>query len=117
MNIQYKNNTVKKQCTDRKKAKKDFGEYADDVLGKINLIEEMTSFKDLLSLSSLRCHSLSGKSKNYWAIDVKGKKCSLRIILAPLDENGNIIQPDADFPNKCTSLNIILIEEVSNHYE
>lgn len=117
MNIQYKNDTVKKQCTDLKKAKKYFGEYADDVLGRINIIEEMTSFKDLLGLPFLHCHSLSGKRKNYWAIDVKGRKCSLRIILAPLDENGNIIQLDADFSNKCTSLNIILIEEVSNHYE
>lgn len=117
MNIQYKNNKVEKQCTDYKKAKKDFGEYAYDVLGKINLIEEMNSFKDLLNFPSLHCHSLNGKYKNYWAIDVKGRKCSLRIILAPLDENGNIVKPDFDFSNKCVSLNIILIEEVNNHYE
>lgn len=117
MKIQYKNDKVKKQCTDIKKAKKDFSEYAENILATINMIEQMPSFKDLLLYPPAHCHPLKGESEAYWTIDVKGRKCSLRMILAPLDENGNIVLPDANFTTNCISLNIILIKEVSNHYE
>lgn len=117
MDIQYKSNKVKKQCTDLKSAKKDFTEYAEKVLATINMIEQMTSFKDLLLYPPAHCHKLEGKNEIYWAIDVNGRKCSLRIILAPLDEVGNIVIPDSNFATNCISLNIILIKEVSNHYE
>lgn len=117
MDIKYKNKTLEKQCTDLRKAKKNFGNFGEDVIQKITLIESMTSFKDILNYPSLHCHQLKGTLKNYWAIDVKGRKCSLRMIIAPLDEDGKIVIADDDFHNKCKSLSIILIEEVSDHYE
>ena len=53
----------------------------------------------------------------FWGLDVKGRKTSWRIIVAPLDDNDNIIIPGPDFRSECKSITIIRIEEVSNHYE
>lgn len=117
MNIKYKNKTVQKQCTELRRAKKDFGIFGEDVIAKINLIEEMASFHDIINYPTLHCHQLNGKLKNFWSIDVKGRKCSLRMILAPLDDDEKMVEADANFASTCKSLNIILIEEVNNHYE
>lgn len=117
MDIVYKNKTVEKQCTNLKKAKKEFGNYGEDVIGKINLIESMPVFRDVMNYIPFHCHQLSGQQKNFWAIDVKGRKCSLRIIIVPLNEDRQIVIADDDFANTCKSLSIVLIEEVSNHYE
>lgn len=117
MNIKYKNKALERQCTDLKKAKMEFGKMGEDVIAKINIIECANSFMDLVNLQSLRCHGLHGHLNDYWAIDVKGKENKLRIILAPLDENGQIVVADNDFFKICKTLKIVLIKEVSGHYE
>lgn len=94
--------------------------YADDLLAKINFIEHAESFNDIMSYIPFHCHQLEKQKKDYsgfWGLDVKGRKSSWRIIVAPLDENDNIIIPGPDFKNECKKIKIVRIEEVSNHYE
>ena len=117
MDILYKNKTIEKQCTDLKEAKKLYGCYGENILGRINLLVAMKSFQDVCNYPGLNCHLLSGKLNGYWSIDVKGRKCSLRIILCPLNGDGEKVKIDDDFANECKLINIIFIEEVSNHYE
>jgi len=117
MDIIYRSKNVEKQCRDLKKAQKDFASFGEKIIAKINLIESMESFSDIMNYSPFHCHKLSGKLKDYWSIYVNGRKCSLRMIIAPVDDNGQIVASDYDFANTCKLLNIVLIEEVSNHYE
>jgi len=117
MNIKYKDSKTKKKCTDRKQATKDLGKYGDELIAKINLIDSMVNFSDVLNYPSFHAHKLEGDKKNYWSLDVKGRKCSWRIIVAPLDEEENIVVPNNEFFKVCQALKVILIEEVSKHYE
>lgn len=117
MKIIYKNNKVEKQCNNLKEAKKSFGRYGEDVIACKNLLESMGSFSDVMNYPPLHCHKLKGEMKNMWGIDVKSRKCSLRIVIAPLDEKGKKVLADSNFAITCKELKVVLIEEVGNHYE
>jgi len=117
LEIIYKDKHVEKICTNLKEAKKVLSGFATDLIAKINLIESVTSFNDIRSYLPFRCHQLQGNRNMYWALDIKGRKCSWRLIIAPLDANHNIITAGPDFFKECIKIKIILVEEVSNHYE
>ena len=120
MDVRYKSAELDEFCHDRKKAAKKMAGFADDLLAKITFIEEAVSFNDIMAYPPFHCHQLGNKKKDltgFWGLDVKGRKTSWRIIVAPLDDNDNIIIPGPDFKSVCKSITIIRIEEVSNHYE
>ena len=117
MKIMYKNKDTERICTDLKYANKKMNTYGRDLLGKINLIKNMLSFEEVMVYSPFHCHRLQGGLKDFWSLDVKGRKCQWRIIVAPVDEDGNIVKANDRFNNISKTLNIILIEEVSKHYE
>ena len=120
MEVRYKDSDLEEFCHNRKKASKKLAGYADDLLAKINFIEQADSFKDIMNYQPFHCHQLGKKKKDYeglWSLDLKGRKTSWRIIVAPLDEEENILLPKDDFHSICSTIKIIRIEEVSNHYE
>lgn len=120
LDVIYKDDELKEFCHNKKKAARKLAGFADDLLAKINLIEEADSFNDIMSYLPFHCHQLGKKQKdytNFWGLDVKGRKTAWRIIVAPLDHNERIIVPDADFCKICKTIKIIRIEEVSKHYE
>lgn len=119
MKIKYKNKEVEQICTDIKKAKKLFDDQITPkkLMAKINYIQSANSFNDIRQYSPFNCHNLSKDRKYYWALDINGRKSSYRLIVAPLDENDNIITTSSTFLSDCKNIKIILIEEVSNHYE
>ncbi len=120
MEVKYKDEDLEKFCHDYKKASKKLAGFANDLLAKMNFIEQANSFKDIRNYSPFNCHQLGKKKKDYeglWSLDLKGRKTSWRIIVAPLDENENIFIPKDDFYSICDTIKIIRIEEVSNHYE
>lgn len=117
MKIKYKNKNVEKKCTKIKDAKKNFQEFGIDVLAKINIIAQMANFYDIMNYKPFNCHKLNGRFKDYWALDVKGRKSPWRFIVAPIDENEDIVKSDDGFYKTAKSLKVILIEEVSKHYE
>lgn len=117
MEIIYKDKKTEKICTNLKEAKKELAGFATDLLAKINFIERATSFSDIRAYVPFHCHQLHGDKNKYWALDIKGRKCSWRLIIAPLDADHNIITAGADFSKECVQIKIILVEEVSNHYE
>ena len=117
MEIKYKSKKVEGQCTNLKIARKEFQEFGKDVLGKINIIKSASNFYDVMKYSPFNCDALKGNLKNYWALDVKGRKSPWRFIVAPIDENDDIINLSEEFCAQAKTLEVILIEEVSKHYE
>ena len=117
MEIIYKDKKTEKICTNLKAAKKELSAYATDLMAKINFIEGAVSFNDIRSYIPFHCHPLQGDMEDYWSLDIKGRKCSWRLIAAPLDAEQNIIKAGADFSKECVQIKIILVEGVSNHYE
>lgn len=112
MDIVYKDNEVREQCTNLRRAKKDFSDkVAKKIMMKINYIESAPSLSDIKSYPPLRFHSLTGRLKGLYAMDINGKNDQYRFIVC-FDEYSD----DQVFA-KPQSIKIIQIMEVSKHYE
>ena len=119
MKIIYKNKKVEQQCTSVKVATKLFGgnnALATSLMARINAIEQAVVIKDIIMMPTFRFHQLRGDLKGFFAIDVKTKRDSWRIILQPLDENENAFEP-CNIDEISTVVTIVEVREVSAHYE
>ena len=119
MKITYANRKTEKQCTSMKEALKLFGgnkKLATSLLARIEYIENAKAIKDIIVIPPFRFHNLKGKWDGYFAIDVKNVNDKWRIILRPLDKNGNIFRPCNIDEIASVAVNIE-IKEVSPHYE
>ena len=122
MELVYKNDKVKMQCTSVKAAKKLFGGnalLATSLLARVNALENAKIIKDIIAMPNFHFHSLKNKGRKnlegYYAIDVKTRKDAWRIILRPLDEKE---QPyDISIDQIAKIVEIVEITEVSKHYE
>ena len=122
MELVYKNDKVKMQCTSVKAAKKLFGGnalLATSLLARVNALENAKIIKDIIAMPNFHFHLLKNKGRKnlegYYAIDVKTRKDAWRIILRPLDEKE---QPyDISIDQIAEIVEIVEITEVSKHYE
>ncbi|NLX75723.1 MAG: hypothetical protein GXZ13_07885 [Synergistaceae bacterium] len=112
MQIEYKNKKLKNLCTNIKVAKKELPNVeAEKLLKAIGLIEAAYSLHDVISYSPFHFHNLKGDRKGEYAIDINGRRSSYRLIIKPIDED----VPDIFASAK--SIEIIMVWEVSKHYE
>lgn len=112
MQVQYTNKTVEKQCTSLKQAKKDFSDkIAKKLLKLVNFIESADNLASVTAFPTYHFHALKGKRKGQYALDIDGRRSSYRLIVGFCDYNPKTVFSDA------ASIEIIQIEEVSNHYE
>ena len=119
LNIEYKNEKVKEQCTSVKAAKKLFGGDAaltTSLQAKINALKNADTLRDIIVQPRFHFHGLQGDRAGYFAIDVKTRKEPWRIILQPLDDNKQPYNP-CNIDEISGSVRIVEIEEVSKHYE
>ena len=123
MKIEYASTKVEAQCTSLKEARKHFGGdngLAVSLMSRINSINSAETIKDIVLLPPLHFHALKNKDgKNldgYFAIDVKSRREPWRIILQPLDDNGEPFVP-CNIDEIASSVKIVEILEVSKHYE
>ncbi len=123
MKIEYASTKVEAQCTSLKEARKLFGgdnALAVSLQARINSINQADTIKDIVMLPPLHFHALKNKDgKNldgYFAIDVKSRREPWRIILQPLDEDGNPYVP-CNIDEIAPYVRIVEISEVSKHYE
>nr|WP_125713619.1 type II toxin-antitoxin system RelE/ParE family toxin [Companilactobacillus kedongensis] len=119
MKLKYGTKKVEKLCTNLKKSRRELGSRTADVLfGLINLLESSESLEDVNALRIYKLHKLAGNRKNYYALDIDGRFSSYRLIIQPLDKNDTVIVNDKNLNLKLfySSINIIKVEEVSNHY-
>ena len=123
MELLYKTEKLRKQCTEMSAAKKLFNgdiQLSRSLLARINALDNSEVLKDVIVQPQYRFHKLikTGKRnlEGYFAIDVKTRKEPWRIILQPLDDNKEPFHP-CDIDKIARYVRIVEITEVSNHYE
>lgn len=123
MKLEYSSVKVEKQCTSLSHAKKLFG--GDETLAislhsRINILAAADTIKDVILMPQLHFHALKKKNgrdlAGYFAIDVKTRREQWRIIIQPLDEEGNPYDP-CNVDEIAGNVRVVGISEVSKHYE
>ncbi|MCK5718322.1 MAG: type II toxin-antitoxin system RelE/ParE family toxin [Thiomargarita sp.] len=99
MIVNFKTKKLEKCYCQNNQAKRFFGDQiARKYIQRINLIKAAKSLDEIMLLPGLQCHSLKGNRQGQYAIKLTG---FYRLI----------------FTVKGDNLNIVLIEEVSKHYD
>ena len=100
-----------------KKAKKDLpANVAEKLHALINLIESSANLQDIAEMQIYHLHRLQGKRDGQYALDIAGRRAGYRLIIIPVDADGNECkEKDVNIVYKSTE--IIIAWEVSNHYE
>lgn len=115
MTICYKSKTVEKQFSS--KYKKTW-RYPETVKKKLeaaeNFILNASSLQDIVNYPPFHFHSLKGDRKSEWSIYLGNT--GYRVTMIPCDDDGNEIT-EGDIIAQCKSIKIVLVTEVSNHYE
>ena len=112
MKLIYTNKTVKKQCTELRRAKKDFSDKIAVKLHQlINFLEAADSLASVTAFPKYHFHQLKGKRQGQFALDIDGRRCSYRLIVEFREEDLEKVFPSP------VEIEILKIEEVSNHYE
>jgi len=121
--LHFKNEKVERQCTSKKVAKKLFGGnegLAIKLMGRINMLKQAETIKDIVVQKQLFFHKLKNKNgknlEGHFAIDVKSRRDKWRIILQPLNENEEPYDT-CNIDEIAENVRIVEITEVSNHYE
>lgn len=117
MELKYKDKSTEKTCTNIKTAKKKLNEIvATKLLSTINFLESAKNLRDVANMPSFKLHPLVGDRKETYAIDL-GRRLGYRLIIKPLDDEGNELKDYSDINKIYDCTNVIIILEVSNHYE
>lgn len=112
MHIEYKDKDVEKICNNLHTAKKKYPEkVAKKLMRAINFIENAESLQDVIQYRPFHFHGLKRDRKGQYAIDIDGRESSYRLILKPINEDMTDVYANAK------SVKIILVWEVSKHYE
>lgn len=115
MEILYKSKTVEKQFSSKYKSK---WRYPEQVKTKLqateNAFKAATSLQDIVSYPPFHFHSLEGNHKYEWSIYLGNT--GYRVALIPCDNDGNTIT-SGDIIAQCKKIKVVLVTEVSNHYE
>ena len=115
MLILYKNKKAMKQFSSQ--FRKEW-RYPEQVKKKLiaaeNYIESFDSLSDIANYVPFHLERLKGNRKDEWSIRLGNT--GYRVTIVPCDDDGNMLI-DGDIISKCKCIKIIMITEVSNHYE
>lgn len=115
MEILYKNKTAEQQFSSKYKSKWRYPEQVKTNLQAAeNAFKAATSLQDIASYPPFHFHSLKGDRKNEWSIYLGNT--GYRVALIPCDDDGNTIT-SGDIIAQCKKIKVVLVTEVSNHYE
>ena len=117
MKIIYNNNKTEKLCQDFKKATLVLGkDVAKRLSDLISLIEAFPTLLDLMGFPQYRLHSLGQNRHNQYSFVIhKGSKW--RLIVYPLDNDGNILTSGENERAMLSRAVMIKVLEVSEHYD
>lgn len=117
MKILYNNKSVQKQCECYKEAKKCFNKVvAEKLHSTVNFILNSECLMDVNCMPNYNLHPLKGDKCGQFAIDL-GRKLGYRLLITPLDEEGNHRKTTDNIHEMYKSTSVIIVLEVSNHYE
>ena len=115
MEILYKNKTAEQQFSSKYKNKWRYPEQVKTkLLAAENAFKSATSLQDIVSYVPFHFHQLKGDRKHEWSIYLE--KTGYRVTLIPCDDDGNTIT-SGDIIAQCKKIKVVLVTEVSNHYE
>ena len=104
MEINFKNNKMKKTCEDYKKLTQEYGnQQAEQIIKRINELVSAENLYDISKLPQARLHLLIGNLKGCLAVDLKQP---YRLILSP--ENGDL--------SNWKSITIIKILDIKDYH-
>lgn len=100
-----------------KKAKKELpAPVAEKLHALINLLESAENLQDIANLQIYHLHPLYGDREGQYALDAGGRKSGYRLIVIPLDTDGNEWK-EKDISIVYGATEALVAWEVSNHYE
>ena len=115
MEILYKNKTVEQQFSSKYKKKWRYPELVKIKLQAAeNVFKSATSLQDIASYVPFHFHALKGDRNHEWSIYLGNT--GYRVTLIPCDDSGNTIT-SGDIMAQCKKIKVVLVTEVSNHYE
>ena len=117
MKIVYSNSKTERLCEDSKRAVKELGpDVARKLSDLLNAIESFPTLLDLKGLPQYRLHSL-GYDREYQYSLVIHKGYKWRLIVYPLDEQGEILKDKSNEMEMLSKAVMVEILEVSEHYD
>lgn len=82
----------------------------------MNLLESADNLQDIAEMQIYHLHPLQGNREGQYALDIAGRRAGYRLVIIPLNADGNKCkQNDINVVYKSTE--VIIVWEVSNHYE
>lgn len=115
MEIIYKNKKARQQFESKYASKWTYPrKVKEKILSIGNFLESAESLNDIFAYPPYRFHSLKGDRKGEWSISVGNT--GWRVTIIPCDENKNAIL-NGDVLAQCKFIKIVMVTEVSNHYE
>lgn len=112
MEVVYKTNKLENKCTKLVQAKRNYPEkIAKKLMKLINFIDTADTLADIQNNDLLYFHALTGDKKGLYAMDIDGRRSSYRLIVT-FDGFSNM-----EIFEQASSITIVQVEEVSNHYE
>lgn len=93
MEINYKNNKLKKQLGSASEIKKAYGQHAKKLVARLSEMEAAPNLGVLMQLPAANCHPLTGNRNGEWAVSISSNH---RLIFEiannsiPLKEDGSI---------------------------
>ncbi len=70
MNIDFKNNKIRKTLSDAREIQKAFGNMAKKVAQRLEQLRAAPTLFDMQNYPAARCHQLTGNRKGEWALDI-----------------------------------------------
>lgn len=117
MYVEYKKEKLRKQCEELKEAKKKLPtDIAISLLKRIKFIKNAESLSDIINHTSFYFHPLKDNLEGKYAIDIKSRKSPYRLIVVPKYQ-GKEIRNSEDVFTLADTIEILLVMEVSKHYE
>ena len=115
--LHYHDKQTEKLCTDLKKAKKELNaRVAEKLFAPINLLESAETLQDIAAMAPYHLHPMEGDRKGQHALDIAGRRAGYRLLIVPIDENGQPFEEtDVNIVYRATK--VIIVWEVTNHYE
>ncbi|BDR57470.1 hypothetical protein [Xylocopilactobacillus apis] len=84
----------------------------------VNLLESAENLQDINLFRIYNLHKLSHDRKDKYALDINGRRSGYRLIIQPINIDGTkFINKGDNLIEFYREVEIIGVEEVSNHYE
>lgn len=117
MKITYGNTKTEKLCKDYKKAVRELGnEVARRLSDLLNVLESFPTLLDIKGFPQYRLHPLGYNREYQYSLTIhKGYKW--RLVIYPLDEQGNVLKDKSNETEMLSKAVMIEIVEVSEHYD